>query len=108
EIFKLSSAELIGEVADSLQLYVDINIKGQVKNKPVLRDSMPVNINVKKSFQDGISPEYKLTLKEQYFTLQSDKGSINGQYNQPLLVNGDTVVIQPRNPPVAVRNNVYQ
>lgn len=107
EIFKLQSAALVGEVVDSLNLDVALMASGKVKNKPVNLDSLPVFIDVNKANEDFQSPIYKLTLNDKYFTLTSEKGSINGQYYQPLVINGDTVKIQPKDSFSVIQKRTY-
>jgi tyrosine-protein kinase Etk/Wzc len=106
EIFKLQSAALVGEVVDSLNLIAEVSKKGKVKEKPMLLDSLPFTISVHKTFEDNQSPQYRLTLSDNHYTLQTEKTTINGLYEEPLLVNGDTVTITPKY--AAKMNGVYQ
>ena len=70
EIFKLQSASLVGEVVDSLNLVVDVAIKGKTTNKPVFVDSLPVSIAVVKANENLQSPEYKLSHIDYRFWLR--------------------------------------
>lgn len=93
EIFKLQSAELIGEVVDSMRLDIEVTTKGNVRNQPVDIDALPFSLSVQRAMRDKASAEYKLTLNAGSYSIQSDKNKKQGTYNQPMVIDGDTLVV---------------
>jgi capsular exopolysaccharide synthesis family protein len=93
EIFKLQSEVLVGQVVDSLQLYVSAVKFGRVRSKAEDIENLPFTVKVIKSSPENYLPVHKLFLTETSFSLQSDKKNIKGYYGQPLVIKGDTLII---------------
>ena len=93
EIFKLQSEVLLGQVVDSLQLDVSAVRFGRVRSKAEDLENLPFTVKVIKSSPESSLPVHKLFLTETSYSLQSEKKNIKGYYGQPLLINGDTLII---------------
>lgn len=108
EIFKLQSASLIGEVVDSLKLDIEVTTRGRIQNKPVGLDQLPFTVAIKKRDNKKQSPIYNLALGEQSYVLQVEKRKSKGLYGQPLIIEGDTLLVRLNNSPDAKQNKVWQ
>lgn len=107
EIFKLQSAELIGDVVDSLKLDIAVTQIGRVKSKPLDADSLPFELSVHKAFPDHETPVYKLSLYPASYKIEWDKNSSKGSYDQPIVLRGDTINIKKVEPFNISKNNLY-
>jgi capsular exopolysaccharide synthesis family protein len=94
EIFKLQSASLIGEVVDSLKLDIEVTTLGRIQHKPVSLDQLPFAISVKRKDNKQKSPTYTLRLDNDTYTLQNEKKKTKGRFGQPLILEGDTLLLQ--------------
>ncbi len=97
EIFKFRSGSIVRKVVDSLDLDVQVKTDIKGKNQVVSLDSIPFQIYIQRKQPDIASPEYKLSLQESSYTLQSENESLTGSYNQPLFVGGDSLIIAKKN-----------
>lgn len=93
EIFKLQSEVLLGEVVDSLHLDISAVIFGRVRSKAEDLDDLPFTITIFKTSPENSLPVHKLFLTETSYSLQSNKKNIKGYYGQPLVIDGDTLII---------------
>ena len=93
EMFKLKSEAIIGEVVDSLNLDMNIEKIGKVKNKPIGMESLPFDISFRKSSRQNRLPVLTLVLSQGGYTLKSEKTNIKGYYDRPLIINEDTLLI---------------
>lgn len=107
EIFKLQSAELIGEVVDSLKLDIAVTLIGRVKSRPLDADSLPFALSVHKAFPDHETPLYKLSLYPAYYQIEAEKKITKGVYGQAIILRGDTLAIARIEPFNVGRNNQY-
>jgi tyrosine-protein kinase Etk/Wzc len=96
EILRFQSYSLVGEAVDSLKLHLRVaKITGKVP-EPKSLDVLPFDIKLNRQDPETESPNYRLTLGQTGYSLVSDVDSLNGQYGKPLLVNGDQLIIEPR------------
>lgn len=96
EIFILRSHAINGKVVDSLQLNVIVSKMGRLKNQLIVKDNLPVTIQVHKSNPNISSPEYGLTLQENGFTIEDNGQSIHGVYGKPIILNSDTITFEKK------------
>lgn len=107
EIFKLQSAALIGEVVDSLQLDIEVMTKGKIQHLPVELEQLPFTIDVQKKDARRQSPLYTLQLQAAGFVFHGEQRDYQGLYGQPVLVEGDTVLLQRRDAPGLKTNKAW-
>jgi tyrosine-protein kinase Etk/Wzc len=106
EIFILRSHQLNGQVVDSLKLDVSVTKLGHVKNMHILTDSLPVGIKVKRTDPNHGSPEYKLRLSNNKFSIKDTESEHEGTYGKPLFINSDTILISKK-PGIFVKDDDY-
>jgi capsular exopolysaccharide synthesis family protein len=96
EIFILQSHQINGAVVDSLKLDVLIAKTGNLKDEPMLLDSLPFVISVGKLDPDRSSPVYNLVLENERFVLGTDTKNYIGLYGKPIILDGDTIVLKKK------------
>jgi tyrosine-protein kinase Etk/Wzc len=107
EIFKLQSASLVGQVVDSLKLGIVVTNPGKIKTQQVDVDSLPFVLTVNKAIEDLPGPLYKLSLSNQHYRLESENVDVNGLYDTPLVVLGDTITVQLKQPYAISKKNRF-
>jgi capsular exopolysaccharide synthesis family protein len=93
EIFKLQSEVLLGRVVDSLRLDISVMSFGRVRSKSEELDALPFSLKLGKFSPESAMPLHNLLLSPTSYTLELDKKITKGYYGQPLIMNGDTIVI---------------
>jgi capsular exopolysaccharide synthesis family protein len=93
EIIKLQAESLLGAVVDSLRTDISVVKFGRVRSKTEALDDAPFEITIKRNSPLSYLPLHKLLLTETSYTLQSEKKNTKGYYGQPLIVEGDTLII---------------
>jgi tyrosine-protein kinase Etk/Wzc len=96
EIFILNSHKINGQVIDSLQLATNVTRTGALKDQPILNNSLPISIQVKKVNPNKASPIYRLNLSNNKYIIVEEGITRNGQYGLPLVINGDTLTISKK------------
>ena len=93
EIFKLQSEVLLGRVVDSLRLDIAVMSFGRVRSKSEELDALPFSVKIGKFSPESAMPLHNLLLSPTSYTLELDKKITKGYYGQPLVMNGDTILI---------------
>ncbi|MBG6236592.1 capsular exopolysaccharide synthesis family protein [Pedobacter sp. CAN_A7] len=93
EIFILKSNKINGQVVDSLQLDINVIRSGALKDQPILNETLPVDIKVKKHRPNKTSALYKLNLTNNKYIISEEGVQRTGNYGVPLIINQDTVII---------------
>jgi capsular exopolysaccharide synthesis family protein len=96
EILRVQSYSIVGEVVDSMKLHLRTAKLEKDAVVPIEVQDMPVAISLNRQNVETESLPYKLTLDKTNYTLESDEGILTGQYNKPLLINGDQLIISPK------------
>jgi tyrosine-protein kinase Etk/Wzc len=96
EIFILQSHSINGEVVDSLDLALLINAKGHLKNPPILKDSLPFSLAVKRRDVNSTSEIFTLTLQKSRFVLEGKSQKYIGVYGKALVIHSDTIIISKK------------
>jgi tyrosine-protein kinase Etk/Wzc len=108
EILKFHSNSIIGSVVDSLKLTLKLaKIDGEQKI-PVAIDALPFLIRVDKAKEETESPTYKLSLTPNHYTIETEGRTIRGVYDKALIVNGDRLTIQRKQPASSAINGLYE
>lgn len=98
EIFILKSHKIVSAVIDSLDLDINLSEYGKIRSQPVFKDSLPIQILVKKPFKniDVTSPLYKLTITNKDFKISRNKSVFTGRYGKPFIMDKDTILIRKK------------
>lgn len=96
EIFKLQSPSIIGQLVDSLQLWINVDAVTDNKSKAVALESLPFALSVRRSFIEQESPLYTVTLFQNYYNIEGNSKTVKGTYNQPLVFEGEVFTLQPQ------------
>jgi tyrosine-protein kinase Etk/Wzc len=94
EIFILQSHKINGEVVDSLKLDISVIRPGSFKSLPLLKDSLPITIQVNKSNLNTTSDVYELKLQNNKYTISGEDKEYTGAYGSPIIINKDTIIIE--------------
>ena len=97
EIFKFKSGSLIRQIVDSLDLTTQVKTEIKGKKTILSNDSLPFKLSVVRALPEMNSPVYKLKLSNTTYTVELDDKNYTGQYNRPLALYGDTILLQARN-----------
>lgn len=96
EIFILQSHHINGVVVDSLRLNIAVARRGNLKDEPIMIDSLPVDIRIERPDPNRDSPVYKLVLTNAGFTLDDEQIVYAGRYGHAVVVGGDTILVKKR------------
>ncbi len=108
EIFKLKSASVVGAVADSFKLDTKLYKKGNDQDQPLDVNSFPIDIRIRKSNHAAtVPPVYQLILHTDNYELKSKTINAKGAYNQPLVLNKDTILLRIKDNAVRPANGEY-
>lgn len=108
EIFKFKSGSTVRRVVDSMDLNIEVKTNNNGRKKVVSLDSIPFQVRIDRVNPDISSQPYKLTLRKASYTLESENQTLTGGYNQPLSVNGDSLIIQVRAGKAIPEKNEYE
>ncbi len=108
EIIKLHSTALIGDVVDSLRLHIELKKEEEGKNRLINLAELPFYMNVKRAAEDVESPVYKLSFENASYTVEADALKATGKYNQPLVINTDTLTIGMKDSALVPRAGQYE
>lgn len=96
EILRFKSHSIVGDVVDSLKLPLRFAKIEKDATIPSELQDLPFDVTLNRQSQETESPKYKLVLNATDYTLESAEGVVTGQYNKPLLINGDQLVLAPK------------
>lgn len=96
EILRFQSHSIVGDVVDSMRLQLRFAEVEKEKTTPLELQELPFDVVLNRQSKENESPEYKLVLNAADYTLESETGTIKGQYNKPLLINGDQLTLVPK------------
>ncbi|WP_121356686.1 GumC family protein [Flavisolibacter nicotianae] len=102
EIFKLQSSTLVGKVVDSLCLYVAAEKKGNVRNQAIGMDVLPVELRLGRADAEAKKALYILALSNESYRIKDGKNELTGRYEEPLIINGDTLTLLRKMPSSAI------
>ncbi|ANE52956.1 GumC family protein [Flavisolibacter tropicus] len=108
EILRFQSYSLVGEAVDSLKLHIRVSKVTEKAPKPLALDALPFSIKLKRQDTETESPLYKLTFDNSGYSLATEAGTIKGDYYKPLSINGDQLIIQPKDSMVTALGGQYE
>jgi len=108
EIFILQSHHINGAVVDSLRLNISVARRGNLKDEPLILDSLPVSIRIRRSDPNRDSPVYKLLLRNSSYILEDQGTTHASQYGRPLLLAGDTILMEKKSPVISTQDYSFQ
>src|SRR5688500_1511645 len=87
---------------------LDIELtKTEKQNKLISLEDAPFIVSVKRKNPESTSPAYRLTLYNSYYTLKSEQSSFRGNYNRPLIADGNFITITLPDPSVINEPDEY-
>jgi len=99
EILRFRSHSIVGDVVDSLKLQLRFARVDNDKAIPVELAELPFTVHLNRQNRESESKKYKLVINASDYSLESEDGIIKGQYNKPLLINGDQLTLTPKQQP---------
>ncbi|TKK65032.1 polysaccharide biosynthesis tyrosine autokinase [Ilyomonas limi] len=96
EVFKLKSVAVVAAVVDSLKLDIKLYKKGSTLNQPIDLTTFPVDVLLNRSGSNTnvSSSVYQLLLQKNSYELRSETIHAKGRYNEPLILQGDTLMFK--------------